>query len=123
MSLGPGTIAYVGTGDGDYALYLVDVSTGTPKRLTKNPDQGHEQGGTRFQDAPAWSPDGAQIAFDSNRTGTYKLYLVDASSGREHDLGVEVPTRRSLRTASGSSSTGRAAGSRPSVSTARASGS
>jgi TolB protein len=88
-NLGSGTIAYVSTGGGDYALYLVDAAGGTPRRLTKNPDRGHEDAGTHFQDAPAWSPDGSQLVFDSNRTGTYELYVLDAASGQEGTLGVQ----------------------------------
>jgi Tol biopolymer transport system component len=29
---------------------------------------------------PAWSPDGTQIAFSSNRSGTYQIYVLDLST-------------------------------------------
>jgi TolB protein len=36
--------------------------------------------------APAWSPDGSQVAFISTRTGDWELYLVEVASGRETRL-------------------------------------
>ena len=59
-------------------LYLVDVSSGELKPLTK--DKGADD------TLPAWSPDGKTIAFfstrdaDPDRTGRLELYLVDVAS-------------------------------------------
>ncbi|MGD2205315.1 MAG: DPP IV N-terminal domain-containing protein [Anaerolineae bacterium] len=36
--------------------------------------------------APAWSPDGSQVAFISARTGNWELYVVDAATGQETRL-------------------------------------
>jgi TolB protein len=89
VTLGPGTIAFVSTDGGDYAVYLADADGTSTVRLTKNPDRGKEEAGTRFQDAPAWSPDGAQLAIDSNRTTAYRLYLLDPANGHERDVAVD----------------------------------
>jgi dipeptidyl aminopeptidase/acylaminoacyl peptidase len=65
---------------GDRAqLYLLDVQTHALQPLTTDP---------RFDDtAPAWSPDGGQLAFvsardgDPDRTGAQELYVIDAHPG------------------------------------------
>ena len=36
--------------------------------------------------APAWSPDGSQIAFVSARSGNWELYLVEIATGAERRL-------------------------------------
>jgi hypothetical protein len=38
-------------------------------------------GGTRAEVEPAWSPDGTQVAFASNRTGDTELYLLTVATG------------------------------------------
>jgi Tol biopolymer transport system component len=54
-------------------LWVFDVATGTGKQITFS--------GTREQStAPAWSPDGSQVAYVALRQGTYGLYR-KASSG------------------------------------------
>ncbi len=59
-------------------LWIVDVASGTPRRLTSGPS--HDT-------SPAWSPDSRRICFVSNRhpdadlTWRTDLYLVDADGG------------------------------------------
>ena len=36
--------------------------------------------------APAWSPDGAQIAFLTDRNGTYEIWVMNADGSNQHPL-------------------------------------
>ncbi len=59
-------------------LWLVDVATGSARRLTDGPTA---------EEAPAWSPDGTRIAFVANRRRDHDLryrsdiFVVDVASG------------------------------------------
>jgi Tol biopolymer transport system component len=35
---------------------------------------------------PAWSPDGSKLAFTSNRSGTFQLYLMNADGSNQSGL-------------------------------------
>jgi TolB protein len=41
---------------------------------------------TAFDSNPTWSPDGARIAFSSDRDGDYDLYVVKVEGGRVSPL-------------------------------------
>jgi Tol biopolymer transport system component len=56
---------------GTWDVWIIDLARGIPSRFTFDPG---------YDWYPVWSPDGARIAFTSNRTGNYDLY-VKASSG------------------------------------------
>jgi serine/threonine protein kinase/Tol biopolymer transport system component len=59
-------------------IWLVDLARGTRTRLTFDAASDH---------LGSWSPDGAQIAFQSNRKGNYDLYIKPSSgAGAEQPL-------------------------------------
>jgi len=52
---------------------VIDAAGGKARQLTDN----------RATDvAPAWSPDGKQLAFLSNRDGGWAIYVMNIQSGR-----------------------------------------
>jgi Tol biopolymer transport system component len=55
-------------------VYVVPAAGGAPVKLTS---------GTGYNAGPAWSPDGSQIYFVSNRTGRYDVWKVAAAGGTE----------------------------------------
>jgi len=57
---------------GPYNLYTVDVDTRAVAQLTDHDAQ---------DEYAAWSPDGSQILFVSERSGVGNMYLLDASGG------------------------------------------
>ena len=67
------TIAFTYKGD----IYTVPVNGGKATQLTTNP--AHD---TR----PVWSPDSKQIAFASNRNGSFDIYLVSKDGGMPKQL-------------------------------------
>jgi TolB protein len=75
---GEGQIAYRGCDErGDNCGVWVMLAGGfEPGRLTTE----------ACDTAPAWSPNGQQIAFVSSRAGNWEIYLIDVASGRETRL-------------------------------------
>lgn len=59
-------------------IYLVDVETGDVRPLLAD-----ESGGNLY---PAWSPDGSQIVFVSDRSGASELWAVNADGGNLRQL-------------------------------------
>ena len=57
---------------GDWEIYVTDVVSGTAKRLTTS--AGNDG-------LPIWSPDGNQIAFVSDRDGSWGVYVMSANGG------------------------------------------
>jgi TolB protein len=50
----------------------MDINSGRPQRLTNTPS---------IETAPSFSPDGRQIVFESDRSGTQQLYVMPAGGG------------------------------------------
>jgi TolB protein len=51
----------------NYDLFIVDVSSGAIRQLTST------SGSNEY---PSWAPDGRHVVFQSNRTGTYQIYIM-----------------------------------------------
>jgi TolB protein len=64
-------VAFMGRDERNiFDIFLLDVNDPTNvQRLTQ--DQGNNED-------PSWSPDGRHIAFSSNRSGQYKVYIMNA---------------------------------------------
>jgi TolB protein len=63
--------------DGNPEIYLLNVATGTTRRLTNHPAIDTE---------PTWSPTGREIAFISDRTGTAQVFVMDAEGASVRQL-------------------------------------
>lgn len=61
-------LAYMSNALDSWDIYLMDVNRGVNMRLTTSPGQD------RY---PAWSPGGELIAYHSDETGDYDLYVVE----------------------------------------------
>src|SRR5262249_10524844 len=59
------------------SIWLAPTDKGEPKQLTVSPKSDRH---------PRWSPDGKQILFESNRTGTNQLWLIDVAGGEPRQL-------------------------------------
>jgi dipeptidyl aminopeptidase/acylaminoacyl peptidase len=62
-----------------YAIWSVPLDGRPPRQLTKG------SGGT--DNGPQWSPDGASLAFVSNRTGSLQIHLLARSGGEASSIG------------------------------------
>jgi Tol biopolymer transport system component len=65
-----GRIVFQSNADGDNEIYL--LTRDGVRRLTDN---------TCDDEYPVWSPDGLWIAFSSNRSGSFGIYVMDAEGG------------------------------------------
>lgn len=58
-------------------LWLWDVAGGEPKALTDD---------LYLEMSPTWSPDGKEIAYSSDKSGTQNIYILNVESGEERQL-------------------------------------
>lgn len=63
-------LAYAGYDDGNADIFVYDAARGLRHNLTAHP---------AYDLSPAWSPDGSQIAFVSDRDGGLQVFVMDAS--------------------------------------------
>jgi dipeptidyl aminopeptidase/acylaminoacyl peptidase len=61
----------------DTQIWLADVRTGATRQLTNS---------KKSSLSPAWSPDGARLAFISDRTDKRQLYLINPAAGEAEPL-------------------------------------
>lgn len=61
----------------EFEIYVMDANGSGQTNLTDSPG---------WDTAPAWSPDGGQIAFQSNRDGNPEIYMMDADGSRQVNL-------------------------------------
>ncbi|HJQ21865.1 MAG TPA: S9 family peptidase [Gemmatimonadaceae bacterium] len=59
------------------SIWIADAQTGATWRLTT---------GRKSSNAPAWSPDGARIAFASDRTDKRQIYIINPRGGEAEQL-------------------------------------
>jgi TolB protein len=55
---------------GSPEVFVIEPDTGNSVNLTRNPDS--------YQRYPSWSPNGREVAFTSDRDGTFNVYLISA---------------------------------------------
>ena len=70
-------VAFIAMGD----LWLLNTAGGTPQQLTND---------SHVETDPAWSLDGKQLAFSSDRAGTMDIWIRDMVSGTDRRL-TELP--------------------------------
>ena len=63
--------------DGNPEIYVLNVGTGTFRRVTRHPAIDTE---------PSWSPDGRQMAFVSDRLGGPRIFAMDIEGGNIRQL-------------------------------------
>ena len=61
----------------DSDIWLAPLAGGEPRQLTASPKHDRH---------PRWSPDGKWIAFESNRGGSFQIYLIAADGGEARQV-------------------------------------
>jgi dipeptidyl aminopeptidase/acylaminoacyl peptidase len=65
------------------SIWTMNADGSSPTRLTSGKARTANQPSSArvYEDSPRWSPDGAQVAFISNRNVVFGLYVMDADGG------------------------------------------
>ena len=72
-------LLFVSTRDGDYAIFEMNADGSAQQRLTpREVGDVTSTGRLFFQVNPAWSPDATRIAFASQRSGSFDVYVMNA---------------------------------------------
>jgi TolB protein len=77
-------IAFISDRDsqGSFQVYVMRADGSNAQQLTNNPRRGNAAG----VGAPVWSPDGARIAFPSDRDGNREIYVMNADGSNQVNL-------------------------------------
>ena len=67
-------------------IWLLPMNGHTAKQLTNSPKQDRH---------PRWSPDGKWIAFESNRSGSMQIYVINAATGETKQV-TDIATEASM---------------------------
>jgi TolB protein len=79
---------------GHWDIHVLNADGSGAVRLTQTPDTwlvdqqlaGNSNPQPWNNASPAWSPDGSQIAFISDRTGSWQIWLMNADGSNQHPL-------------------------------------
>ncbi|MGD9049234.1 MAG: DPP IV N-terminal domain-containing protein [Anaerolineae bacterium] len=82
-------VAFVRRQHDHWEIYVVDADGGNLRRLTNTPDG--PDGTVANSVAPAWSPDGNYIAFLTDRTGSWQIWIMAMSDGTAADGSNQRP--------------------------------
>ena len=84
-------LLFVSTRDDVYAIYAMDSDGSRQQRFSTDalPKKTTAPSALLYEVDPAWSPDGKQVAFASNRSGRYELYVTSAAGGPPRRLTSE----------------------------------
>ena len=72
-------------GDKGYEIFVFDPARDAAVPLTN---------GTNTGNFPVWSPDGARIAFGSNRDGIYNIYVKSSSGSSQDEVLLKTPQNK-----------------------------
>lgn len=75
-------LAFQSRKDGNWEIYVLDLSSGKITRLTNN---------LAYDGAPAWSPDGSQLAFESYRAQDLDIWRMRADGTAPINLTADEP--------------------------------
>jgi TolB protein len=80
-----GALAFSNNRTGNYELYVQDPGAAEAKALTDHP---------AADGAPAWSPDGRTLLFESSRGGRHGLWRIAREGGKPEAIATGIAARR-----------------------------
>ncbi|MGD8597452.1 MAG: hypothetical protein PVJ26_10535 [Anaerolineae bacterium] len=79
-----GRVAFTRRQHDHWEIYAVDIDGRNLTRLTDTPRQANDQ--VAHSAAPAWSPDGQNLAFLSDRSGAWEIWVMQADGRRQRSM-------------------------------------